>query len=238
MKNWKTSNGTQIHQVLSGRSNAFLIATYDLNILVDTGYKFSFKKLLSNISSLKLSNGKVDYLILTHTHFDHCHNAARIKNMFNCKIILSENERIYAEKGFTPIPAGTGFFTRLLIYLGKRIDLKLFHYSPFRGDILITKDYELESMPFPVKIISTEGHSSGSISVIVDNEIAIVGDVMIGIFSDTVFPPFADNVKQMVNSWKKLLDTGCKIFLSGHGSEIKRDFLQQDYEKYSKEIPK
>ena len=83
-------------------------------------------------------------------------------------------------------------------------------------------------------MIKTEGHSSGSISVIVDNEIAIVGDAMFGVFKNSVFPPYADNQTEMINSWNVLLDTDCNTFLPGHGKEIKKEFLQKEYYKYAR----
>jgi hydroxyacylglutathione hydrolase len=225
MRSWSTTNGTQVIQVLFEGSNSFLIKTTDLNILVDTGYKFMYRKLLSNLTSLKADH--IDYLIQTHTHFDHCHNAANLKERFNCQIIAGEKEKEFIEQGFTPIPAGTHPITKSLSNIGTKIDLNLFHYKAFKADIPINGHYSLTPQ---IHIIQTPGHSSGSISIIVDNEIALVGDAMIGIFKNTVFPPFADDVKEMIDSWKILLDTGCKTFLSGHGGPISRSKLMKDFE--------
>lgn len=52
-----------------------------------------------------------------------------------------------------------------------------------------------------------------------------------GVFPGSIFPPFADNEGLMVESWKKLLDTGCKIFLPAHGSERSRELVQKQYDK-------
>jgi glyoxylase-like metal-dependent hydrolase (beta-lactamase superfamily II) len=70
--------------------------------------------------------------------------------------------------------------------------------------------------------------------VIIENEIALVGDTLFGIFRGSVFPPFADNPKLMVQSWKKLLDTGCTTFLPAHGSERDKAVLKRQYDKYIK----
>ena len=67
--------------------------------------------------------------------------------------------------------------------------------------------------------------------MIVDNEIAIVGDAMLRFFKNSVFPPFADDIKEMIKSWGKLLKTECNLFLPGHGKEIKRELLQREYNK-------
>lgn len=77
----------------------------------------------------------------------------------------------------------------------------------------------------------TPGHSIGSMSIIVDNEVAIVGDSMFGVFKWSVFPPFAEDCKQMIQSWGKLLETNCSIFIPSHGTENNRLLVQKDYKK-------
>ncbi len=96
----------------------------------------------------------------------------------------------------------------------------------------IDEDTILNIQNCTVKIINTPGHSIDSISIIIDDEIAIVGDTLFGKFKNSVFPPFADDVSVMIESWGKLLQTGCKLFLPGHGGEVNRRLLQKEYDKY------
>jgi hydroxyacylglutathione hydrolase len=77
----------------------------------------------------------------------------------------------------------------------------LFAYQPVQPDILVNERMTLNEFGFNAFVIHTPGHSFGSISVIIDNEIAIVGDAMFGVFRNSVFLPFADDLKQMVISW-------------------------------------
>jgi glyoxylase-like metal-dependent hydrolase (beta-lactamase superfamily II) len=231
MINWKTSSGIEIFQVLNQRSNSYLICSGSENLLVDTGGVSAYNQLQRNIYALNIKPEDISLLILTHTHFDHCQNAYTIKQQTNCKIIMSEKEAIYSKPGFTPLPKGTLALTRLISNLGTLIGRKGFGYKPFTPDVLITGDLNLS--PSKITLISTGGHSKGSISIIVDDEIAIVGDAMFGVFRKSIFTPFADNVNDMTDSWGRLLKTGCNTFLPGHGHEIKRELLQTEYEKYS-----
>jgi hydroxyacylglutathione hydrolase len=232
MKNWKTKAGYEIFQVLSGRSNAFFIITGSYNILIDTGTERGYKKLRSNINSLGLISRKIDFLILTHTHFDHCRNAAKIKEEENCRIMAGIKEKESIEKGFTNLPGGTLFITKPISLLGKMIGKKRFGYKPFSADMLVEDELDLINYNLNIKLVKTEGHSPGSISIIIDKEIAVVGDAMFGVFKNSIFPPYADNPAEMINSWKKLINTGCNIFLPGHGNEIKKDRLQKEFDKY------
>jgi hydroxyacylglutathione hydrolase len=232
MKKWRTKNGVEIFQVLSGRGNSYFIKTAQGNILVDTGMQFSFNRLLKNIQTIQPYPVQIDYLILTHTHFDHCRNASAIKQKFNCKIVVGLEESGYTENGYTPLPKGAYKITNLLSAIGSQIGRRWFGYQPFKADILVDNELILTA-DNQVKLIKTKGHSSGSISIIFDNQIAIVGDSMIGFSVNTIFPPFTDDIPETVRSWGKLLQTGCEIFLSGHGKEIKRELLHREYNRFN-----
>jgi hydroxyacylglutathione hydrolase len=68
-------------------------------------------------------------------------------------------------------------------------------------------------------------------SIVVDNEVALVGDTMFGVLKWSVFPPYANDVKQMVKSWGLLLDTNCPVFIPSHGSANGRPLVQKDYDR-------
>jgi len=232
--NWTTKNGYKICQVLSGRSNAYLILKDNNVILVDTGKRNAFKALLRSFGSLNLTIENVSYLILTHTHFDHCQSAKKIKEKSNCKIIVSSIATDSIKNGYTKLPDGTFLITKLIAQLGRLIGRNKFGYEPFHSDIIVKDGYDLKFEDDSIRIIETPGHSIDSISILVDNEIAIVGDAMFGVFKNSIFPPYSDDILKMIESWKKLLATDCKIFLPGHGKEVKRNLLQKELEKYAR----
>jgi len=175
MKTWKTKNGFEIIRVLSGRSNAYLISYNNIFILADTGKKAALKTLSKNIELLNISVGDLNFLLLTHTHFDHCQSAKRIKQISNCSIITSLVAEDFIKKGYTKLPDGTIQATKLIAGLGNLIGEIKFGYEPFQADIFVEKEYDLNISDKNLKIIATPGHSPDSISIIVDNEIAIVG---------------------------------------------------------------
>lgn len=236
MKKWETNNGAIIYLLLGGRSNVYLVVWNGINILVDTAKKSSRQHLLDVIEGLPRSHRRVDYLVLTHTHYDHCRNAAYLKGQKHCRIIMSAFEKKSAEDGFTVLPKGTNAFSARISLLGNFLGSKCFGYENFSPDIVLTENYTFPTSGNQLKIIATPGHSKGSLSLIVSDYV-LVGDALFGIFKESVFPPFADNVPQLIQSWKKLLATDSKVFLPGHGQAVSRERLERAVKRFSKRYP-
>jgi hydroxyacylglutathione hydrolase len=229
MKCWTTSGGHKVIRVLSGRSNVFLLTNGQDNILIDTSPAFMWKTLQSRLKRLRIE--KIDLLILTHSHFDHAANAQRIKEKYKVRVILHQSESGFLETGDNILPVGTNRITRFMVRVFARQFRSFARYQPCESDFTFDNIYDLSDFGFNAFIIHTPGHTQGSISLIIDNEIALVGDTMFGIFWWTIFLPFASDQDQMFSSWEKLLNTKCKIFIPSHGYPNKRSLVEKDFIK-------
>ena len=69
MKTLTTKSGHLIIQILSGRSNVFLLTDGKTNFLIDTSAGRLWNKLQKQLEKAGINH--IDYLILTHAHFDH-----------------------------------------------------------------------------------------------------------------------------------------------------------------------
>jgi hydroxyacylglutathione hydrolase len=92
MKKWTTAHNLEILLILKGRSNVCFVWNGTKGLLIDTGKNSSWKKLNRNLQQLKNEEKTIDFLVLTHTHYDHCQNAATIQAQENCKILVSKKE--------------------------------------------------------------------------------------------------------------------------------------------------
>ncbi|MDY6800893.1 MAG: MBL fold metallo-hydrolase [Bacteroidota bacterium] len=224
----KSAQGTKIHIILVGMTNCYLIQKDGINILVDSGVSKSYKKLKHQLKLILGDHRFIDYHFLTHTHYDHAGNSNKIKEDFQAKIIVDKNEAEWLKKGFTCLPRGTSWLFKLITYSGNKYASSIGKFEPAMPDIIVTDQLSIFDN---IKIIHTPGHTIGSQSLLVDNEIALVGDTLFGIFKKKIFPPFADNIDELYKSWDLLLSTKCKLFLPGHGKPIKRDQLEQHFIK-------
>jgi glyoxylase-like metal-dependent hydrolase (beta-lactamase superfamily II) len=225
MRKWTTKNGFVIYRLLNSGCNVFLLTNNTSIIMVDTSIGFDWKTLHQRTKQA-CQEKHLEALILTHTHFDHCANAAKVKERFNPQIIVHEKEAGYLQQGWSPLPRGTHFFNRILMDFVRKIKFPFQMFNPVQADIVVEDIYNFKALGFNAYAMHTPGHTAGSLSLIVDDEIALVGDTLVGYLKGHNCPAFADEPDQLVASWTRLLDTGCQLFLPAHGREIGRGELQ------------
>lgn len=226
---WVTKSGYEVIQVLAGRSNVFVLTNGEKKLLVDTSVLRLRKKLQKRLDRMGINT--IDYLVLTHAHFDHAANARHIQKKYKAKVIVQRADEPWLSAGDNVLPAGTNLVTRTIVnLLGKRL-FHLFRYEPCQPDIVVDSRADLKSFGENVYLMHTPGHTPGSMSIIVDDELALVGDTLFGVFSWSVFPPYARDPETMVRSWSKLLKTNCSLYLPSHGAPVHRTMLKKDYDK-------
>lgn len=234
MKSWISTNGVQVIPLLYGRSNVFLVISGEKKLLVDTSISQFKRKLVRKLKKLKID--KIDYLVLTHTHFDHAGNARFIKENYSAKVIVHQSEEINLETGTNRMPiAKNRVFNHLLQRVSKAFQ-KTASYKPCKADITFDEHFDFEQPDIKGYLMSTPGHSLGSISFIIDDQFAIVGDEMFGILKYKGVPPFVEDIPTLVHSWGKLLQTNASLYFSGHGAVKTKSEVEEMYQEWNAKI--
>ena len=164
------------------------------NAVVDPGAKSD--KLIEKINA---DGGKLDFVLLTHGHYDHISFAKQLADMFSAKIITGK--------------ANEDFLTQPML------NLTAFHgltIEPFKADVLLEDGDTFMIGETKVKYISTPGHTKGCGCFITD-DLLICGDTLFCESYGRTDLPTGDN-GDMVSSFKKLkqLD-GNYTVIPGHG---------------------
>jgi glyoxylase-like metal-dependent hydrolase (beta-lactamase superfamily II) len=226
-----------IRKLLSGRSNVFLVTNGNNHVIIDSGIAWMRKKLNSRLKAWGITH--IDYLILTHCHFDHAGNAAWIKENFGAKAVVHKSEVAMLESGINQeLPDGLTALTRPVVRFLKHYFHPSAHFNPCKADILTDDLYDFKNEGLNVYIIHTPGHSEGSQTIVVDDEIALSGDSMFGIFPGSILPPFGNNLSLLVSSWEKQLKTGCTMFFPSHGFANSRKLVEKEYGNYHSQLQK
>jgi len=222
---WKTSQNSTIRLIKVGITNCYFIESDGITILVDTGQKRRSTNLITTLNAY-LAGNSLDYLVLTHTHYDHAENSKLIKERYSPQLIVHQTESDFLRKGFTKLPKGTNLISKIISNSGNKYASWIGKYEPVEPDILVDDSYNIRAGN-QLKLIHTPGHTIGSLSILVNDELAIVGDTLFGIFPNKILPPFADDEVELKRSWKKLSYTSCRLFLPAHGKIIKRELLEK-----------
>ena len=120
----------------------------------------------------------------------------------------------------------TGWFGRLFLKTG----LMYQPYQAFTPDILLQGEETFDLTPYGIAgmVIPTPGHTDGSLSVLLQDGQALVGDLLAsGILLGGVIwhgrpkqPPFEDNPQQVGAALQGMLASGMKRFYIGHGGPL------------------
>jgi glyoxylase-like metal-dependent hydrolase (beta-lactamase superfamily II) len=230
-----TVNGYKIYQMLDGKANCFIVEFNHNFIMIDTGRKKGFHELQTELNRIGINQDNLKALILTHAHYDHVENAYTIKNIYGTKIIINKLESDFLERGRNS-KIGLVFLKYSIVKepVGKFFSFFL-TYKPVKPDILTEETYALKELGFEnCRIMRTPGHTPGSECMIIDNEIVITGDAMVGISGKTL-PWYYVSKEDLLRSWKKILDTGSRSYLPTHGIAVTREILMKNYLEFSSE---
>ena len=170
------------------RTNCYIIKKNDKTLVIDPGEDAE--------KILKIS-GKIDYVLLTHGHFDHVGALKKLKENNSLTKIYLQKEAL-GEYKKANLFAG---------FVGQRID------KPPKPDVIYQ---ELPNLINGLEIIKTPGHTKGSICFLL-NGYLFSGDTLFKGTYGRVDVPYS-NPEDMLESLKKLsqLDDDLKI-MPGHG---------------------
>jgi hydroxyacylglutathione hydrolase len=220
---------TEIHWISLGTCHCYLIKEEGL-ILVDTGFPGRGKKFLSGLRNLSIEPKDISLILLTHGHWDHIGSANELKELTGAKVAINQHEKDWVERGFKPTPPGTNLWGKIM-RVSEKIYLSRMSLTGTSLDLVLEdEDFSLESYGIHGKVIYTPGHSSGSMSILLDTGDAFVGDMAMNGFPMRIgpgMPVFAENIPVLKESWRLLLSRGIKWIYPAHGKPFRAAELEK-----------
>lgn len=225
-----TKDVVRIIQLKAGFTSPVLLYNGEQAILVDTGPEGTMRELMRQFYLCGIDPSQIKLIILTHTHYDHTGNLQELKRLTGAQVVVNKREAEWLKTGLMPIPRGTNIWTRIVVGLG---DLLMPGYAspkPFDADIFVDQRLELKTWGFDAEVILTPGHTEGSQSVITGKNL-ICGDTFFNFRWLSVYPPFANDERQLIQTWGTIMGMGIETIYPGHGPRFSidkaRDFFNR-----------
>ena len=193
----------------------YLVRFGDKAALIDAGCGGAHDHLVSNISEILPSNVEIEFLFLTHCHYDHTGGAQAVRDQYGCRIAAHELDANFLENGDSTVTAATWYGARMK-------PLKIDYKIKNREETFQIGDGRLVAHHCP-------GHSPGSVVYLaeLDSHLVLFGQDVHGPLDDS----FLSNRQDYKRSLKFLVGLDADILCEGHfgvyqGQTEVRQFIQ------------
>jgi hydroxyacylglutathione hydrolase len=206
-----------VHKIDGVRgANCYLVTSGPEMVLIDAGMRGSARKLADYLQGLGKNPSDIKYILLTHSDIDHIGGAAEIKKITGAKLVIHE--------GDAPVLLGNNS-SRLrnksrLVKILMGILSRLMSFPRVTPDIVLKQNTEVAGY----KILSTPGHSDGSISIYLPGKVLFAGDALTSDQSGNPRPPskmLATDIVQAKASVGIIAGLDFDTLLVGHGAPVK-----------------
>ena len=200
----------KVTMIKGGTDNCYIVSEGKSAILIDTSSGAGIEQVITECDKYEMK-----LIILTHVHFDHAENAAKLSKRYNIPVAIHKlDEELFESFDKQPLKS-YGLVGKIVLGLSLKVLRETKVERP--ENLIYVKDGDdLSSYGINAKIIEMPGHTLGSIGVDVDGAHLFVGDEL----DNWVRPAIAhlyydfDAVKQ---SAQKINALGSRTIYYGHG---------------------
>jgi glyoxylase-like metal-dependent hydrolase (beta-lactamase superfamily II) len=182
-------------------------------VLVDAGMRGSSRKVAKYLTKMGKNLSAIKYIFITHADIDHIGGAAEMKKTTGAKLVI--------HAGDAGVLAGTDKGRNLKGLMGLlKLMSPLMHAAPVQADIVLKENTDIAGY----KIISTPGHSEGSISIYIPGRVIFVGDALRSDADGNPKRPskmLAADMVQAQASVQVIAGLEFDTLLCGHGAPVK-----------------
>ena len=184
-------------------------------VMIDAGCGGGSDALKHNVDRCLNGTDEVEYLLLTHCHFDHTGGAEAVRREYGCKIVSHVLDSVYLESGDSEVTAASWYGSRMM---------------PLHVDVKIEKNHQtIQAGDGQLTAHHWPGHSPGSLVYTTEMEGKLI------LFGQDVHGPLhpsllSDSVAYQA-SLKKIVNFDSDILCEGHfgvyrGKNEVRRFIQ------------
>lgn len=213
---------------------AFLLVTEQKTALIDSGFSFGAKGLVKNIGKI-LGDRPLDYILLTHSHYDHVSGAQQCRKKWpDAKIVSAE----HAAKVFQKPNA-----IKTMLNLNRSAALNTHHFPLIRDNItgistdIIVKEGDIVDLgDMKLQVMETPGHTRDTIAFWCPEEKFLISNETIGVAVDVdhVTPACLISFKTALEAVERVRDLHPETIVLPHygaisGADYCNRYLESAY---------
>lgn len=223
---------TQIHRIPGVRgANAWLVASAEGLVLVDTGFPGQGARVVAFLASLGHAPGALSAIALTHHDPDHAGSAAEVKALTGAPVAIHGHDAPVLAGGLTPAGAKGPWSRRTLVArlarLGHEGGMALMVRLPWTratwrrcaADRLLADGDRLAGLT----VVHAPGHTAGSVAFRTAEGALLTGDAVFGDAHGRAHHPpraLALDPEQARATARRLLASGFTVLYPGHGEPV------------------
>jgi glyoxylase-like metal-dependent hydrolase (beta-lactamase superfamily II) len=220
----KVRDDSKVRPLEFGHSNIYFIETSSGHILVDAGMPGMESELDGAFKETGVDPKSVLLIIATHGHLDHVGSIAHAQRTTGGKVLCHRSFSNRLVNGEIEPAVPRNLLGRILNLLTGLSGSK---YEGIEPDISMGDEFDLNDYGIAGKIIHTPGHSASSISIILDNGEALVGDMVREEGSGEIgLGMFYEDKRTLLESLEKVAACEPRIIYLSHGTHIDNETLK------------
>jgi len=219
-----------IHPIHLGLDRCYVIQDKGV-IMIDGGFPKEARAFRQAISETPINPNEIQLLVLTHGHFDHVGSARDIKEITGARIAVHRADKESVEKALLVWPPAVTTWGHVVRAMLKPLTPLMFRFPPTQVDVVLGDEgLSLAEYGIPGRVIHTPGHTAGSVSVLLET-----GDAFVGCMAHNGLPfrlspglpIFAEDLEQLRESWKLVLNQGARTIYPAHGEPFSADIIRR-----------
>lgn len=213
--------------------SGFLIDNGKTSILYDTGFGFTGDKLAENVKK-QLGDRKLDYIFLTHSHYDHALGAVYVQKIYpEAKIVAGE----YAAKIFEK-PSAKSTMRRLDRKFARKCGVYEYEdlIDNLKVDIAVKDGDVVTAGDMTFTVINLPGHTKCSVGFYLAENKLLLNSETLGVYfgNNTILPICLVGYKMSLDSFKRVEGLEIENMLVPHYGMLDREetkFFLENSEK-------